>query len=211
MPTQFFVKMDPSEQTCGYMPTLIMGWSPIPFWPPRSLPARVQKSSLTLGVLVLSLLQQSSASVTSFVLGRLCENKDFTPFDKHQLTGGPSTSYLRSTCPEGNPDAGPKGTMVRAVQWGTEVYVCCAQSCPTLCDPMDCSLPGSSVQGIFPTQGLNLCLLHCRWVLYYWATWEELTLLAKRLSGFPQPHSSLLMSEAFTVRMSQGFKQGSSR
>ena len=25
----------------------------------------------------------------------------------------------------------------------------CAQSCPTLCDPMDCSLPGSSVHGIF--------------------------------------------------------------
>ena len=23
------------------------------------------------------------------------------------------------------------------------------QSCPTLCDPMDCSLPGSSVHGIF--------------------------------------------------------------
>ena len=23
------------------------------------------------------------------------------------------------------------------------------QLCPTLCDPMDCSLPGSSVQGIF--------------------------------------------------------------
>ena len=47
-----------------------------------------------------------------------------------------------------------------------------AKSCPTLCDPMDCSPPGSSVhgdspgknagvgchsllQGIFPTQGLN--------------------------------------------------------
>ena len=25
-----------------------------------------------------------------------------------------------------------------------------AQSCPTLCDPMDCSLSGSSVHGIFP-------------------------------------------------------------
>ena len=25
-----------------------------------------------------------------------------------------------------------------------------AQSCPTLCDPMDCSLPGSSLRGIFP-------------------------------------------------------------
>ena len=53
------------------------------------------------------------------------------------------------------------------------------QWCPTLCDPMDCSLPGSSVhgilqarilseldallQGVFPTLGLDLhlvCLLH---------------------------------------------------
>ena len=54
------------------------------------------------------------------------------------------------------------------------------QSCPTLCDPMDCS-PGSSVhgilqakilewvallQGIFPTQGLNPHLLHCRQILH---------------------------------------------
>ena len=29
-------------------------------------------------------------------------------------------------------------------EWVSEV----AQSCPTLCDPMDCSLPGSSVHGI---------------------------------------------------------------
>ena len=51
------------------------------------------------------------------------------------------------------------------------------QLCPTLCDPMDCSLPGSSIhrdspgkntevgfhdflQGIVPTQGSNPCLLH---------------------------------------------------
>ena len=64
------------------------------------------------------------------------------------------------------------------------MYVCvCVKShslCPTLCDPKDCSLPGSSVHwdslgkntrvgchallhGIFPTQGLHpclLCLLH---------------------------------------------------
>ena len=57
------------------------------------------------------------------------------------------------------------------------------QSCPTLWDPMDCSLPGSSVhgdspgkntgvgchallQGIFPTQGLNPGLLHYRQILY---------------------------------------------
>ena len=57
------------------------------------------------------------------------------------------------------------------------------QSCPTLCDPMDHNPPGSSVhgilqvrileqvchfllQGIFPTQGPNPGLLHCRQVLY---------------------------------------------
>ena len=58
-----------------------------------------------------------------------------------------------------------------------------AQSCPALCDPMDCSPPGSSVHGnspgkdtgvgchallqaIFPTQRSNSGLLHCRWILY---------------------------------------------
>ena len=29
-----------------------------------------------------------------------------------------------------------------------------AQSCPTLCDPTNCSLPGSSVHGIFQASGL---------------------------------------------------------
>ena len=64
-----------------------------------------------------------------------------------------------------------------------QVCVCAfsvAKSCPALCDPVDCSMPRSSVhgifpgknfgvgchfllQGIFPTQGSNpglLCLLH---------------------------------------------------
>ena len=39
------------------------------------------------------------------------------------------------------------------------------QSYPTLCDPMDYSPPGSSVHGIFLTQGLNshlFCLLPCQ-------------------------------------------------
>ena len=30
-----------------------------------------------------------------------------------------------------------------------------AQSCPTLSDPVDCSLPGSSVHGIFQTRVLE--------------------------------------------------------
>ena len=55
------------------------------------------------------------------------------------------------------------------------IYAKLLQSCPTLCDPVDCSLPGSSIhvifqarilechfllQGIIPTQGWNLCLLY---------------------------------------------------
>ena len=36
-------------------------------------------------------------------------------------------------------------TSKRKVKSESEV----AQSCPTLCDPMDCSLPGSSVYGLF--------------------------------------------------------------
>ena len=38
----------------------------------------------------------------------------------------------------------------------------CAQSlqlCPTLCDPMDCSLPGSSVRGISQGMGTHASIL----------------------------------------------------
>ena len=58
-----------------------------------------------------------------------------------------------------------------------------SQSNLTLCDPVNCSLPGSSVhgdtpgkntgvgchiflQGISRVQGSNLGLLHCRWILF---------------------------------------------
>ena len=82
-------------------------------------------------------------------------------------------------------------------------YVLClvAQSCPTLCDHMDCSSPGTSVhddypgkntgvgshallQGIFPTQGSNPGLLHCRKILY--------CLSHQRSPAYPHsnPHSS---------------------
>ena len=44
------------------------------------------------------------------------------------------------------------------------------QSCPTLRDPIDCSLPGSSIHG-FPSKSTGVgwhCLLH----LYLWVTWK---------------------------------------
>ena len=58
-----------------------------------------------------------------------------------------------------------------------------ALSCPTLCDPMDCSLPrplsmeilqagilewvAILLQGIFPTEGSNPGLPQCRQILYH--------------------------------------------
>ena len=62
------------------------------------------------------------------------------------------------------------------------------QSCPTLCDPMDCNSPGSTVhedapgkntgvgchallQGTFPTQGSNPGLSHFRQILYHLSHW----------------------------------------
>ena len=78
------------------------------------------------------------------------------------------------------------------VQWHTVyffIFSCyeseseVTQLCRTFCNPMDCSLPGSCIQGtfrsrvlgvgchfllqgIFPTQGLNLGLPHYRQTLY---------------------------------------------
>ena len=72
------------------------------------------------------------------------------------------------------------------------VQVLVAQSYPTLCDPMDCSLPGSSVPGILQARILervaisssrgssqfrdqiHVSCISCigRQLLYHWATWE---------------------------------------
>ena len=42
-----------------------------------------------------------------------------------------------------------KAMVFPVVMHGCEKETEVTQSCPTLCDPMDCSLPGSSVHGIF--------------------------------------------------------------
>ena len=71
------------------------------------------------------------------------------------------------------------------------VKVSVTQSCPTLCNPMDCSPPGSSghgilqarilewvvipfSRGIFPTQGSNLGLPCCRHGLYHLSHREDI-------------------------------------
>ena len=75
----------------------------------------------------------------------------------------------------------------------THTHICCCclvtKSCATLFWPHGPSLarflcpwdfPGKNtgvgwhflLHGIFLTQGSNLCLQFCRWILYHWASWE---------------------------------------
>ena len=80
-----------------------------------------------------------------------------------------------------------------AILWALrQVKGLVTQSCPTLCNLMDYSLPGSSVHGVLqarilecvaisfsressqPTDQTSLSCITCigRWILYHWATWE---------------------------------------
>ena len=73
----------------------------------------------------------------------------------------------------------------------TLLFASVAKSCPTLCNPMVCSLPGSSVHGIFQAKILEWVAISSsrrsswptdqthvscngRWILYYWATRDSL-------------------------------------
>ena len=91
----------------------------------------------------------------------------------------PSPGVCPSSCPLHrwcHPAISSSNTLLK---WSEVV-----QSCPILCDPMDSSLPGSAVhgifqarilewgaisffRGIFPTRGSNPGLLHCRQTLYH--------------------------------------------
>ena len=107
-----------------------------------------------------------------------------------------------------------------------------AQSCPTLCDSMDCSPPGSSIhgdspgkntgvgchvllQGIFPTQGSNPSLLHCRWFFTIWAIWKfQFTQSWKTLCdptdcsmlGFPIHHQLPKLTQTHVHRVSEAIQ-----
>ena len=75
------------------------------------------------------------------------------------------------------------------------VYVLITQSCPTLCDPTVCNLPGSSVHGILqertlkwvvitfswylPDPGIKPRSLHCRQIVYHLSHREALRRVGK--------------------------------
>ena len=75
-----------------------------------------------------------------------------------------------------------------------------SQSCPTLCDPMDCATHQAPLsmgfsrkntgvgchfllQGIFPTQGLNPGLPYCRQKLYHLSYQESALLILTYLKS----------------------------
>ena len=59
-----------------------------------------------------------------------------------------------------------------------------AQSCPVLCNPMDCSLPGSSVHGILHARVLEWVAISSPWDL---------------ADPGIEPRSPALQEDAFTV------------
>ena len=90
-----------------------------------------------------------------------------------------------------------------------------AQSCPTVCDPMDCRLPGSSVHGIFQerilqwvaisysrgsSQPRNWTCVSCigRRIFYQYATWDSLwkqnqdTIPSERALSWRPVHAKLI-------------------
>ena len=63
-----------------------------------------------------------------------------------------------------------------------------AYSCPTLCDPMDCSLPGSSVYGIFQARVLE---------------WGAIALCPTTQKGKINLHQNVCSMQAKTLQQDQ--------
>ena len=75
------------------------------------------------------------------------------------------------------------------VGWGNLIKCCmhsvCIKSCQTLCDLMDCSLPGSSVHGIFQASILEWVVISSRGVFPNQGSKLLLSSLRHWLAGSP--------------------------
>ena len=116
--------------------------------------------------------------------------------------------------------------------------LCCvlvAQLCPSLCNPTDCSPPSSSIhgslqartlewaaisssRGIFPTQGSNPDLLHCREILYhlnyqgpgekkYFEHAQMLVIVCKKKKNYTHTLEKTLMPGKIKGRRRRGGRQ----
>ena len=93
-----------------------------------------------------------------------------------------------------------------------------AQSCPTLSDPMDCSLPGSSIDGIFQARVLELgaiafsdiyiTICEIENLLSGWShSWSETILLSSKREDISSPSSLSSLKD----RVSSVFLQSENR
>ena len=98
----------------------------------------------------------------SLPAARLCKRGDKP---RSFRTASPGSLHQPTLCPCGleakRPQLCSRGnfqhifTLTAREVWKCESESEVAQSCPTLCDPMACSLPGSSIHGIFQARVLE--------------------------------------------------------
>ena len=78
-----------------------------------------------------------------------------------------------------------------------------AQSCPTLCDPMDCSLPGSSVLGIFQARILEWVAISFSRGPSWPRNWTQVSHIASCLS-----HQGSPSLEEWDINRQRSLKKG---
>ena len=105
-------------------------------------------------------------------------------------------------------------TIILYIKKYEPLFMLVALLCPTLCDPMDCSLQGSSIHGIFQTRILEWVAIsysressqtrdwtqvsqHCRQLLIIWSTREP-----DKLNVMIKLHMrvNLIVTPIFTIK-----------
>ena len=80
------------------------------------------------------------------------------------------------------------------------------QLCPTLCDPMDCSLPGSSVHGIFQARGLEWVAISFSHISYKGEKWKWWQILFSKA-----PESLCMVIGAMKVKILSPWKESNAK
>ena len=101
-------------------------------WAQQHLPAR------------LSVLSNYSIQAHKAAIGQWWQRASVRPGELRKAPGELGCLFVNITM---------DGSIVSFIMFSREREV--AQSCPTLSDPMDCSLPGSSIHGIFQARVLE--------------------------------------------------------
>ena len=109
-------------------------------------------------------MQVDGETVRDFILGgsKITADGDYShEIKRHMLLGRKAMISLDSILKSRDITLPTKVHLLKALVFPVVMYRCAAaaakslQSCPTCSNPMDCSLPGSSVHGIFQARVLE--------------------------------------------------------